>query len=132
MTAAAARILNRSSDKARAELHRELTRQPKRTDPDYVHPDHKGTTEHPCLELARAWPTRAGDKKQARRRVNYLVEQGRLANPNTVPCADCGHIGSGPRHEYDHHNGYGPAHQLDVQAVCSSCHHTREATRRAA
>lgn len=82
----------------------------------------------------RGWiaPTRAGDKKQARRRVNYLVEQGRLANPNTVPCADCGHIGSGPRHEYDHHSGYGPAHQLDVQAVCSSCHHTREATRRAA
>lgn len=65
MTAAAARILNRSSDKARAELHRELTRQPKRTDPDYVHPDHKGTTEHPCLELARAWGREADSRSRA-------------------------------------------------------------------
>lgn len=35
------------------------------------------------------------------------------------------------RHEYDHHKGYGPAHHLDVQAVCTLCHATRDSTRKA-
>ena len=78
----------------------------------------------------RGWlmPTRDGDKKQARRRINYLVEQHLIARPNDFPCFDCGHIhsmNSPRRHEYDHYLGYSKQHQLSVQAVCSSCHHTR-------
>jgi hypothetical protein len=74
---------------------------------------------------------RDGDKKQARRRVNHAVDTGRLADPNTLPCADCGHAYDGKtRHEYDHHLGYSAEYQMSVEAVCSSCHHAREAKRR--
>lgn len=69
--------------------------------------------------------TRAGDKRQARRRVNYLIDAGLLPNPNTLACVDCQHRGAGRRHEYDHHLGYGPDHHEHVQAVCSRCHHAR-------
>lgn len=75
--------------------------------------------------------TRDGDKKQARRRVNYLVEQGRIPHPNALPCVDCGHHGGGERrHEYDHARGYDGENQLYVEAVCSRCHHAREEARR--
>ena len=74
---------------------------------------------------------RDGDRKQARRRVNFLVESGLIPNPNTLPCSDCGltHKDHGKRHEYDHHNGYAASHHEDVEAVCSGCHHAREAAR---
>ena len=72
-------------------------------------------------------PSRDGDKKQARRRVNYLVDIGLLPDPDDVPCVDCGHLGAdGPRHEYDHYLGYEAVHHEDVEPVCSSCHHERE------
>ena len=75
-------------------------------------------------------PSRDGDKKQARRRVNYLVDIGLLPDPDDVPCVDCGHLGAdGPRHEYDHYLGYSAEHHEDVEAVCSGCHHKREAVR---
>ena len=78
----------------------------------------------------RGWlvPSRPGDKKQARRRVNYLVEQGRIPHPNDLPCVDCGHLWrpGERRHEYDHHKGYCAKHQLSVESVCSACHHRRE------
>jgi hypothetical protein len=76
--------------------------------------------------------SRDGDKRQARARVNHRVEIGRLPHPNTLPCTDCGHVHvSGERrHEYDHHLGYAAEHQLDVEAVCTTCHHEREAERR--
>jgi hypothetical protein len=77
---------------------------------------------------------RDGDQKQARRRVNYLVDAGLLPNPNTLPCADCRHLWQPGerRHEYDHHLGYSPEHHEDVQAVCTTCHHAREDARRPA
>lgn len=77
---------------------------------------------------------RDGDQRQARGRVNHLVNVGILPDPNDVPCADCGHI-HGPgerRHEYDHHLGYAAEHHEDVEAVCTTCHHAREDLRRAA
>jgi hypothetical protein len=72
-------------------------------------------------------PSRSGDKKQARRRANHAVANGRLAPPNALPCFDCGHRWKPGerRHEYDHHLGYAAEHQLDVQAVCTTCHVTR-------
>lgn len=74
-------------------------------------------------------PTRDGDKKQARRRVNYLVESGQLRAPGTLACTDCGHLGDDRRHEYDHARGYDGQNQLYVEPVCTTCHHEREARR---
>ena len=70
---------------------------------------------------------RAGDKTQARHRVNVLVRTGKIPKPNELPCVDCGHQHKegGKRHEYDHHNGYGAEHHLDVISLCSTCHHRR-------
>jgi hypothetical protein len=76
-----------------------------------------------------AYEPRDNDKRQARRRINVLVRTGRLPGPATLPCADCGHIGFGKRHEYDHFMGYAASHHLHVQAVCSACHHARERAR---
>lgn len=76
-------------------------------------------------------PFRDGDRLQARRRINYLVEQGRIPAAATLPCQDCGHLGEDRRHEYDHARGYDGENQLYVEAVCSTCHHAREARRAA-
>lgn len=72
---------------------------------------------------------RNGDKRQARRRVNYLVEAGLLPRPDTIPCCDCTHMGDDRRHEYDHHLGYAAAHHEHVEVVCSKCHHKRSIER---
>jgi hypothetical protein len=79
-------------------------------------------------------PARNGDGRQARRRVNYLIDAGILPRPSDVPCTDCGHVWTEGerRHEYDHHRGYAPEHHEDVEAVCTTCHRRREAERRAA
>lgn len=76
----------------------------------------------------RRVPARDGDRVQARRRIYYLVDIGVLPRPTSVPCVDCGDT-SKP-HEYDHHLGYAAEHHEHVEAVCSSCHHTREWARR--
>lgn len=75
---------------------------------------------------------RDGDRKQARQRVNVLVRTGRIPHPNTLSCVDCGHIWKEGerRHEYDHHNGYGPEHHYDVQPVCTLCHAKRDNARK--
>ena len=72
-------------------------------------------------------PARDGDKKQARRRINYFVEAGLFPSANDLPCFDCGHIWNigECRHEYDHYLGYAAKHHEHVQAVCSRCHHKR-------
>lgn len=94
-------------------------------------------TYHPAVPLqlqqGPQWrvPARNGDRRQARRRINYLVEQGVLPHPNTLACTDCGHewVKGERRHEYDHFEGYDASSQLAVQAVCTRCHHTRERLR---
>ncbi len=70
-----------------------------------------------------------GDKKGARARVNHEVKAGRMGSPNSLNCHDCGHLGTDKRHEYDHYLGYAAANHLDVQAVCTVCHHRREQVR---
>lgn len=77
-------------------------------------------------------PTRDGDRLQARRRVNYLVEQGRIPHPADLPCMDCCDevFTDNPRHEYDHAKGYDGENQLYVEAVCRRCHRNREEARR--
>lgn len=86
-----------------------------------------------CLAADRGRPARrrAPDREAAGRAVKYAVKTGRLPHPNTLKCSDCGHswaLGE-RRHEYDHHLGYAPEHQLDVQAVCTLCHADREKLR---
>lgn len=74
-------------------------------------------------------PPRDGDREQARQRINVEVRTGRRANPNDLPCADCGHRDADRRHEYDHHLGYAAEHHLDVEPVCTTCHHARAIAR---
>ncbi len=73
-------------------------------------------------------PPRDGDKRQARQRINVEVRTGRRPHPNKLPCVDCGHVWEPGqrRHEYDHHKGYAAAHHLDVEPVCTVCHHHRD------
>jgi len=74
---------------------------------------------------------RDGDKQQARKTVNLLVRTGRLTAPKDLPCVNCGHSGSGRRHEYDHHMGYATENHLAVIVLCSRCHadrHIKEGT----
>lgn len=84
------------------------------------------------LRLHRFGPVphapRDGDAPQARASVALAVRNGRLPPPNSLPCADCGHIWhpGERRHEYDHHLGYAAEHHLHVQAVCTLCHHRRD------
>lgn len=79
-------------------------------------------------------PTRDGDKRQARRRVNYLVEQGRIPPAEELPCVDCGDEVFVRRypHEYDHAHGYAGENQLRVEPVCQKCHRNREDARHVA
>lgn len=81
----------------------------------------------------RGWltPTRDGDKLQARRRVNYLVEQGFIPRPADLECVDCADmlLTPGGRHEYDHARGYVGDDQLYVEPVCQRCHRNREEAR---
>lgn len=81
----------------------------------------------------RGWlaAVRNGDKKQARRRINYLVEQGLIPRPDDLPCVDCADmlLSDGGRHEYDHARGYDGEDQLYVEPVCQRCHRNREEVR---
>ena len=76
-------------------------------------------------------PARNGDKKQARRRVNFYVESGLLPHPNKMACSDCGHIWKPGerRHEYDHYLGYAAENHERVEPVCTRCHTKREMKR---
>jgi hypothetical protein len=65
---------------------------------------------------------RDGDKIQARRRVNLLVQRGKIPHPNTLPCSKCGHTGIDRRHEYHHHEGYGVGCHMKVIPLCTPCH----------
>ena len=58
----------------------------------------------------------------ARHKTNYLVDCGILPDPDSVPCARCGHIGQDRRHEYHHHLGYTAEHRTDVVSLCAKCH----------
>lgn len=95
----------------------------------------KGRTVHrprlPIIKGRAFTPPRDGDRKQARRRINYFVEAKLLPHPNALPCVDCGHIWrqNEKRHEYDHYLGYAAENHEKVQAVCTSCHHARERRR---
>lgn len=76
-------------------------------------------------------PPRDGDRMQARQRVNVEVRTKRRPHPNSIPCADCGHIWrrGERRHEYDHFKGYAAEHHLDVESVCTICHSKRDSER---
>ena len=71
-------------------------------------------------------PPRAGDKIQARARINTQVQNGLRPHPSTLACVDCGHLGDDLRHEYDHYKGYAAEHHEDVEPVCTKCHTQRD------
>lgn len=68
---------------------------------------------------------RDNDKKQARARVNHLIDIGIMSDPKELPCSDCGHIyKNDSRHEY-HHESYNADKQEIVVVLCSKCHCSR-------
>lgn len=77
-------------------------------------------------ERGRAIAKRAQDKYRASNRekvaaraaVNHAIEAGRLISPLLFTCTHCKHSAK----HYHHHNGYDPAHWLDVVPVCTRCH----------
>jgi hypothetical protein len=81
--------------------------------------------------LGDAWPIRSpardGDARQARARISHDVRAGLRVPANQLPCTDCGHVWAlgDPRHDYDHHLGYGAEHHESVEAVCRVCHKRR-------
>jgi hypothetical protein len=87
----------------------------------------------PTARKKRGWmaAVRDGDKKQARRRINYLVETKAIPHPDDLPCVDCLDeiFLNTYRHEYDHARGYDGENQFYVEPVCSRCHHNREQAR---
>jgi len=85
-----------------------------------------------CLlaDHGRPRAKRRPSRERARNAVAYAIRGGCLADPNRVPCTDCGHLGPERRHEYDHVDGYQPDKRLRVQAVCTLCHADREKVRR--
>jgi hypothetical protein len=92
-----------------------------------------GYVKHPAPSRMGAFlvPTRDGDKKQARHRVNHRVDVGLIPDPNDLACMDCGDEQGfdSARHEYDHAKGYDRENQLYVEPVCTVCHHNREEAR---
>lgn len=91
-----------------------------------------------CNEVRRSRRIGAGRagrrepaKEKARGLIASRVRRGVLPHPNSVPCFDCGHIGSEFRHEYDHFSGYEGENAGKVEAVCAKCHRRRERIRRA-
>ena len=83
------------------------------------------------LPPRRLVAARDGDRSQARRRVRTAVQGGYRPHADTLPCADCGHVWQPgeSHHQYDHHLGYAPEHQEDVEAVCTKCHYKRTIAR---
>lgn len=66
----------------------------------------------------RKAPERAGDIKQARDRVAYLVKIGKIRPAKKLACVKCEHKAA----EYHHHNGYGIGHHEEVIPLCKTCH----------
>ncbi len=71
-------------------------------------------------------------KRRARVAVANQIRRGERPTANSLPCVDCGHVykHGALRHEYDHHNGYGPGHETEVEVVCRTCHDDRGKARK--
>lgn len=65
-------------------------------------------------------------KGRAHWEVSKAVSAGKLKDPKTLCCANCG----GAAVEY-HHESYAPEHWLDVIPLCHSCHMTIHSRTRA-
>jgi hypothetical protein len=57
-------------------------------------------------------------QKVAGRRINALVNQGKMKRPSACPCFHCG----GPACMYHHFRGYEGKNQLLVLPLCGPCH----------
>lgn len=82
-----------------------------------------------CKVGVSAGRERQRENNKARAVLSYAVKVGRLPRAADLACVDCGHLGPDRQHQYDHHNGYGPGRELDVEPVCRPCHLNREVDR---
>lgn len=67
--------------------------------------------------------------QKIRTAITHAIRRGDLVPAKNLPCMDCGDMGTGRRHEYDHYLGYADEHKYDVQIVCSRCHRKRHVER---
>lgn len=70
------------------------------------------------IESQLAWYNRNPLAMKARRKVHAAIRKGIIQKASECICAKCGNQA---RH-YHHRNGYEEGHELDVIALCSSCH----------
>jgi len=76
--------------------------------------DRLATKCFPCLH---AWGKNSG-ARDAYKAVSKEIKAGRLADPKTLTCADCGKAAR----DYDHRDYNKP---LEVEPVCRSCNKLR-------
>lgn len=76
-------------------------------------------------QILSAYRDRHPDRIAARNAVHAAVQRGSLPPAYVCPCVSCG----GQARHWDHHNGYGPGHELDVQPLCEPCHYERRRLR---
>jgi DNA-directed RNA polymerase subunit M/transcription elongation factor TFIIS len=84
--------------------------------------NYERSAEVKARRLQKRLRERALGIDQARHRVNYAVQEGRLPRVKTLPCAKCGN----PAQHYHHHRGYAREHQLHVIPLCAPCHYEAE------
>lgn len=65
-----------------------------------------------------AWHMRNPDAGKAYKRLHAAIDRGEMPRAKDCTCVRCGNIAN----DYHHHNGYGRGHELDVIAICKSCH----------
>ena len=58
------------------------------------------------------------ERVKAVKAVNNAIRDGKLPQPDTLPCHYCPKLAQ----QYHHWHGYAPEHWLDVVPVCVKCH----------
>lgn len=74
------------------------------------------------LSYAKQIREKYPDRIAARTKVGNAIKYGKIPNPKSLKCINCGNKAS----EYHHHRGYDKEHWLDVVPVCNTCHNIIE------
>jgi len=64
------------------------------------------------------WHSSHPRARRAYKKLHVAIQSGQMPKADTCACVRCGQRAK----EYHHHNGYGDGHELDVIALCKSCH----------
>lgn len=58
------------------------------------------------------------EKRKAQKAVWYAKSKGKIPDPKTMTCVNCGNQAA----QYHHHQGYSQEHWFDIVPVCVPCH----------